>query len=341
MAGPRHVFEIEVAAAPAAVWRALTDPEITQRYYFGCRFESALVAGAPYRYGSEQDPAEVGTVIAAEAPRRLELRGRFLFDPAAAKEAPHRVLWEVEPTGTGSRVRATCDDFRTDDSGGDTVASGIAAGGFPPLMKGLKLAAEGSGPARREKVGAPVVKALTKELLADWLRFFDGPAFADNPAWGICYCSVFHRAADETGDAAKNRAFSSDLVECGRMQGYLAYVDGEPAGWCNAAPRSSLEGFAKLPDLAVDDAERVGSIVCFVVAAPYRRHGVARALLAAALDGFAKKGLAFAEAYPGGKQAKTDAQAFRGPLALYQEAGFESFRDLGHTVIVRRALARP
>ena len=102
---------------------------------------------------------------------------------------------------------------------------------MPPVLKGLKLAVERSGaPTRQERIAPPTIRELTPELKADWLRFFDGVAFADNPAWGICYCSVFHRAADESGSAKENRAFASDNIECGRLQGFLAYVDGKPAG---------------------------------------------------------------------------------------------------------------
>ncbi|MBP0652123.1 GNAT family N-acetyltransferase, partial [Mycobacterium tuberculosis] len=42
----------------------------------------------------------------------------------------------------------------------------------------------------------------------------------------------------------------------------------------------------------------VGAITCFLVAPDRRRRGIARALLDAALAGFAEDGLAIAEAYP-------------------------------------------
>jgi hypothetical protein len=36
------------------------------------------------------------------------------------------------------------------------------------------------------------VRALSPELLADFLRFFDGTAFSDNPKWSSCYCQCFY-----------------------------------------------------------------------------------------------------------------------------------------------------
>ena len=50
-----HAFEDEVQASPEEVWRALVDPDMTQRYYYDCRLEIALEPGAPYRYGDAVD----------------------------------------------------------------------------------------------------------------------------------------------------------------------------------------------------------------------------------------------------------------------------------------------
>src|SRR5689334_20808635 len=36
------------------------------------------------------------------------------------------------------------------------------------------------------------IHALSPERLADFLAFFDGEAFSDNPAWSSCYCQCFY-----------------------------------------------------------------------------------------------------------------------------------------------------
>jgi len=64
----------------------------------------------------------------------------------------------------------------------------------------------------------------------------------------------------------------------------------------------------------------VGTAICFVIAPPYRRHGIARRLLDAACEGFAAQGLAYAEGFPV-KEPQSDAQAYHGPPSLYQAAG--------------------
>jgi len=43
-------------------------------------------------------------------------------------------------------------------------------------------------------MGELVVKELTPSLRDDFLVFFDTVAFADNPDWSDCYCSLYHFA---------------------------------------------------------------------------------------------------------------------------------------------------
>lgn len=187
---------------------------------------------------------------------------------------------------------------------------------------------------------APIeVRAMAPELLQDFLAFFDHEAFADNPRWAFCYCQfmyVDHSKVDwKSRTADENRAAACKRIGSRRMQGLLAYRNGAPVGWCNAAPRNMLDAFSDEPD---PDAARLGQITCFVVAKAHRRAGVATALLHAACAQLKAQGLAIAEASPM-KEASSDAQAHEGPLSMYLAAGFEVHRtDEDGTVYVRRKL---
>ncbi len=195
--------------------------------------------------------------------------------------------------------------------------------------------------ARAERIGAVKVRPIGPALLADWLRFFDREAFTDNPIWASCYCAFNHLAVtqEEWADrsAAENRAEMQGRIACGAQRGYLAYVDGETAGWLNAAPRRELPHLARLPAFTIDDPERVGTIACFVIAPPFRHHGLARALLDAACGDFARLGLAFAEGFPA-KDPQNDGQAYHGPPALYQAAGFAVLEERGPYLHMRKPL---
>lgn len=185
------------------------------------------------------------------------------------------------------------------------------------------------------------IHPLTPNLLPDWLAFFDGDAFADNPGWAACYCHFFHADSSEKPfeerEGAENRAAACALLAAGQMRGYLAYAGGKLVGWCQAAPRLLIPNVQRDPRRAVDDADQAGAVVCFVIAQPFRRRGIARALLDAALDGFRREGLAIAEAYPL-QHSTDDADNYHGPLALYLQAGFTRFRECEGFVIVRKDL---
>jgi len=178
------------------------------------------------------------------------------------------------------------------------------------------------------------VKELTPSLRDDFLLFFDNVAFADNPDWSDCYCYTYHFS--DKGKA-ENRRAASNQIEESRIQGFLAYGDGNPVGWCNAANRDNYPALHRLMRSDPDHLERVGSIVCFVVAPSHRSQGVASRLLNAVCDKFSKEGLEYAEAYPV-KKPTSAADNFPGPLSMYLRNGFKPHRDAGWYVVVRKLL---
>lgn len=181
---------------------------------------------------------------------------------------------------------------------------------------------------------------LAADRLPEFLAFFDGSAFSDNPRWASCYCQCFYEDHKQVvwndRTAAQNRARACERVATGEMQGYLARIAGQPVGWCSAAPRRL---FHALDDEPTPDAEKVGAIMCFLVAPERRGSGIARRLLDAACAGLRAQGLSIAEANPR-PQATSAAQNHFGPLRLYLSAGFEVHREdpSDGSVWVRKAL---
>jgi ribosomal protein S18 acetylase RimI-like enzyme len=183
------------------------------------------------------------------------------------------------------------------------------------------------------------IRRLCPDLQADFLHYFEGAAFADNPKWNSCYCQFLYvdhsKVTWSKRSAEENRSAACERIKCGHMQGLLAYRGEEVVGWCNAAPRTVLEAFADEPD---PDEERLGQITCFVVAKAHRRTGVARALLDAACELLSQQGLSIAEASPS-REASSDAENHYGPLSLYISAGFKVHREEDDgVVVVRRSL---
>lgn len=187
------------------------------------------------------------------------------------------------------------------------------------------------------------IKPLTPTLLNDYLNFFDNDAFADNPDWSACYCRCHHFNHkecdfDSTG-AEENRAAAIELIKNGKIKGYLAYDNDKPVGWLNANNRNN---FTAVPYDKLNGSEKIGSIMCFVIAKDYRRQGIARKLLNTACNGFKKQGLEFVETYPVADVIGDD-KNYHGPQSLYLSAGFEEYdrHDRGDVtvVIVRKKLS--
>ena len=116
----------------------------------------------------------------------------------------------------------------------------------------------------------------------------------------------------------------------GRAAGLLAYHDGAPVGWVSFDRREAFDRLSS-PLLAPADDEPVWSVVCFVVAAAARRHGVASALLDATIDYARDHGVTQLESYPvaADPASRSAASLWRGTVAMFEEAGFT-------TVAVRR-----
>src|SRR5262245_59426065 len=118
-------LEHEYKQAPAAVWRALTDPELHARWWaagdvrpiVGHRFE--LDMG---KWGMQ--PCEV---VAVE-PERL-FRYRF-----AIGSLDTMITWELTPVGNGTRLTLTHAGFDLDSPLGRSALEGMSPG-WPRLLE--------------------------------------------------------------------------------------------------------------------------------------------------------------------------------------------------------------
>lgn len=180
------------------------------------------------------------------------------------------------------------------------------------------------------------IAELTPALRDDYLAFFDHDAFVDNPRWASCYCFYNHAPHDrekwESRGAQENRAAIANLIDRGELRGYLAYLGAKPIAWCNANVHARYTTLDDQPNRA-----RVGAIMCFIVAKPFRNQGVASGLLDAACAGFQMQGLDAVEGLAA-RDSRDEARNHHGPLAMYLRAGFKPVREAGEIVVVRKSL---
>ena len=190
---------------------------------------------------------------------------------------------------------------------------------------------------RHDDIGEVTVHPVSEGRIDDWISFFDHDAFAGNPDWASCYCLEPHVPADEERPWREVRTAMIERLGSGGAYGYLAYVDGNPAGWVNASPRSDYGLYREVDPGGPDPASVIG-VSCFIIAPPYRRHGLAAKLLDRVIADAADRGARWVEGYPYNDPQDDDAGHYRGPRQIYVARGFETVEQREHDTVMRRAV---
>jgi GNAT superfamily N-acetyltransferase len=194
------------------------------------------------------------------------------------------------------------------------------------------------GTERLPVIGPVTVYAVTEARIDDWLQLFDHDGFAGNPDWAACYCLEPHVPAPPELPERAWRDTRAALVARLRDRttfGYLAYVDGKAVGWVNASLRSEY-GLYQLVDRSGPAPRTVIGISCFVIAPPFRRHGVASALLDRVIAEASARGALWVEGYPHQQPKPNDAGHFRGPRSMYDARGFQPVEVREKDTVMRR-----
>jgi ribosomal protein S18 acetylase RimI-like enzyme len=121
------------------------------------------------------------------------------------------------------------------------------------------------------------------------------------------------------------------------MNGYLAFHDDTPVGWCNANNRLNYERLLKYYDLIDNPADKVCSIVCFIVKPEFRRKGIAQKILEQIIADYSEKKYDYIEAYPGKGQLSCE-KLYKGPMELYKRSGFITEKEFKNYYVVRKRI---
>lgn len=108
-AGVALACAFEVAAPPEAVWARLTETNRPLPHYFDAVLEAELRPGGRWRFVTEGRDRLLagGTVLAVEPDRRLVQT----FQAADLDEPPSRIVIDLLPTASGTRVELVHDGF--------------------------------------------------------------------------------------------------------------------------------------------------------------------------------------------------------------------------------------
>jgi GNAT superfamily N-acetyltransferase len=230
---------------------------------------------------------------------------------------------------------------------GDTVDVRLTFDALPRKQKQQKLPAATRVPvARPTGSREPVTAEQLTIVPANQAAWEDLQAvFGTTGDTARCWCQRFRMLPKESWASEGPDELAArlrDQTACGNREapatsGLVAYLDGEPVGWCAVAPRADhprLLRDYRVPWLGRNEDKAdttVWSVTCFVTRVGYRRRGVGRAL-ARATVGFARElGARAVEGYPdlvdGGSV---------GTLAMFADAGFAEVSRPGN----RRAVMR-
>ena len=109
--------------------------------------------------------------------------------------------------------------------------------------------------------------------------------------------------AEERADRLRQQT-DAGQPESKTTSGLVAYLDGEPVGWCAVEPRSHYEGLVRnnrVPWQGRDEArsdDSVWAITCFLIRRGFRKGGVSRELAQAAVSFARDRGARAIEGYP-------------------------------------------
>ncbi len=192
------------------------------------------------------------------------------------------------------------------------------------------------------------IRVLSPELLDDYLNFFDNIAFIDHKERSECYCVHFHWDAsldaeienlNKLGIKKRGRDFAIEFVGNRTIQGYLAYMDNEVIGWCNANNKTGYKGLVARSELWADEEQgaKVKAVTCFTVAPNMRGKGIATQLLKRVCTDAEMEGYSWVEAYPanGGHDCF---RHYHGPYMMYDKCGFQMYKELDKCYVVRKYL---
>jgi GNAT superfamily N-acetyltransferase len=156
----------------------------------------------------------------------------------------------------------------------------------------------------------------------------------------LCQCQRYKLRPKEAFSKFPAQERAARLLaqtQCGNpaaeaTSGLVAYLAGEPVGWCAVEPRTAYPGLLRVyrvpwegrAENKADDS--VWAVTCVLTRAGYRRRGISRALVRAAADFARGRGARALEGYPMLVEPGQDitwGEMHVGSRSIFADAGFE------------------
>lgn len=130
--------QVEIRSSMKNVWHSLTNPDLTKKYFFGCKVDSSWIVGEPITFRRKIlgiFPFELkGTIVKID-------RGRFLEYTLKNKKSDTESTVTIELyEEAGKTVTSITDDVGSDEDAEDRYERSLK--GWDKILTGLKRVTE-------------------------------------------------------------------------------------------------------------------------------------------------------------------------------------------------------
>ena len=133
-----QVYRVFIRATPEQVWEAITNPDFTEKYFYGVRIDTKPTLRVTHAYDGSDTHGE-DPVIEWDRPRRLVHGWQSKWNAELSAEEPSRVTWEIEPGEDGVSLLTVVHDQLED---APKTAASVAGPGWMRVLSGLKTLLE-------------------------------------------------------------------------------------------------------------------------------------------------------------------------------------------------------
>ena len=137
-----QVYRVFIKATPEQVWEAITNPDFTEKYFYGVRIDTKPALRVTHAYDGSDTHGE-DPDFEWDPPRRLVHGWRSKWNEELAAEEPSRVTWEIEPGDEGVTLLTVVHDQL---EGAPKTAASVAGPGWMRVLSGLKTLLETGRP---------------------------------------------------------------------------------------------------------------------------------------------------------------------------------------------------
>ena len=140
MTGFTSKAQVDIAASPPKVWRALTDPDVIPRYFFGSRVTTDWKPGSAISWKGEwqgKPYEDKGRVLEVEPNQHLKFTHFSALSGAADKpENYHTIAINLSGQGQTTRVSLSQDNNRNEEEAEHSSQN------WNQMLRGLKTTVE-------------------------------------------------------------------------------------------------------------------------------------------------------------------------------------------------------